>query len=57
LSLTVVRTRLPRFTLQSHFLHQPRHRAAGHVVSIPQQLSPDVAHTVDLEVLIETLLL
>ena len=39
--------------LQSHFLHQPRHRAAGHVVPFPQQLPPDLAHAVDLEVLIE----
>ena len=39
--------------LQSHFLHQARHRAAGHVVPFPQQLPPDLAHAVDLEVLIE----
>ena len=40
-------------SLQSHFLHQSRHRAAADVVPFPEQLAPDFAHAVDLEVLIE----
>ena len=39
--------------LESLFLHQPRHRAAGDVVPFAAQLAPDLAHAVDLEVLIE----
>jgi hypothetical protein len=39
--------------LESLFLHQPRHRAAADVVALAQQLPPDLAHAVDLEVLIE----
>ena len=39
--------------LESLFLHQPRHRAAGDVVPFAAQLTPDLAHAVDLEVLIE----
>ena len=47
------RTAAADHPLESLFLHQTRHRAAGHVVPFPQQLPPDLAHAVDLEVLIE----
>jgi hypothetical protein len=33
--------------LQAHLPHQARHRAAGHIVTLAQQLPPDLAHAVD----------
>ena len=39
--------------LQAHASHQPRHGAAGHVLALPPQLPPDLAHAIDLEVLLE----
>ena len=39
--------------LESLFLHQRRHCAAADVVPLAQQLTPDLAHAVDWEVLIE----
>ncbi len=39
--------------LQPHCPHKPSDSAAGDVVTLPQQLSPDFPHAVDLEVLIE----
>lgn len=39
--------------LQPHCPHKPSDCAAGDVVTLPQQLSPDLAHAIDLEVLVE----
>ncbi len=39
--------------LNIHGLHQPRDRAAGHIEALPPQLSPDLAHAVDLPVGVE----
>jgi len=39
--------------LQSHCPHKPSDSAAGDVVTLPEQLSLDLAHAIDLEVLVE----
>jgi len=39
--------------LQTHFLHQPGDRASGHLEALPLHLPPDLAHAIDLEVVIE----
>ena len=39
--------------MQAHSAHQPGHRAARHIFALSHQLTPDLADTVDLEVLIE----
>lgn len=39
--------------LQPHCPHKPSNSAAGGVKALPLQLPPDLAHAIDLEVLIE----
>ena len=39
--------------LQTHPSHQSRHRATGNIEAFALELSPDLAHAIDLEVLIE----
>ena len=54
LSLTVVRTGLPRIRpFKAHLAHQPGHRAARGTDAFALQLPPDLAHTVDAEILLE----
>jgi hypothetical protein len=53
LSLTVVLTDLPRMTPQTHVPHQSRHRATGDIEALALELSPDFAHAIDSEILIE----
>jgi hypothetical protein len=37
--------------LKAHGLHQPLHRASGHIEAFPPELAPDLPRAVDLEVL------
>lgn len=39
-------------TRKSHLFHQPRRRAPGKIDPLSVELSPDLAHTIDLEILI-----
>jgi hypothetical protein len=50
----VVRIFLPRTTRRSPLRHQPPHSATGHLEAFTPKLSPDLAHVVDLQVLLQT---
>ena len=51
MSLIVVRTGLPRMTLQAQVAHQSLDRASRDGEALAVHLSPDFAHPVDAEVL------